>query len=390
MNKKLNILFLSSWYPNKVTPKNGNFVQKHAEAVANHSNVSCLHAVSRNQDNLFEIEETASNGVYEVIIYYQKISNNIPLLASYQKLKRQQDAYKKGYQIITSKIENIDLIHLNVIFPAGIFALYLNKKNNIPFVVSEHWTAYLKNDPTKISTLEKYFIKKITKKSAYICPVSEDLKIAMIDFGIKNNYQVIPNVVDTSIFKFSSKQKNNEKTKFLHVSNLKDEHKNITGILNTIKKLSEIRNDFTLLITGDGDFGEYQKKALEIDIPQGIIEFGGDKTTLEIAELMNKSDFFLLFSNYESFSVVIAEAWVSGLPVITSKCGGLTNQVTQENGVQVTPKNELELLEKLNLILSEKDRYSSEKIAQQAKEKYSYETVSAQFLNLYKTVLDIE
>jgi hypothetical protein len=33
-DNKLNILFLSGWYPNRVLPTLGNFVQKHAEAVA--------------------------------------------------------------------------------------------------------------------------------------------------------------------------------------------------------------------------------------------------------------------------------------------------------------------------------------------------------------------
>ncbi|MGB0886938.1 MAG: glycosyltransferase family 4 protein [Vicingaceae bacterium] len=390
MDKKLNILLLASWYPNTILPNNGNFIQKHAQAIAQNCNVTCLHAISRNQKNIFEIEINTANGFDEVVVYYKKIENNTPIIGALQKLKRQQKAYQKGYHKIISKTKKIDLVHLNVIFPAGLFALQLKKKLNIPFIITEHWTAFLKNNPIKISSVEKYYIKKIAKAAAFICPVSEDLKKAMIKFGINNNYKIIPNVVDTSIFKFSKERKNNDTKRLLHISNLKDEHKNITGILNTIKKLSEIRSDFTLLIAGDGDFEAFKKKAINMNIPQGIIEFEGEKTTTEIAELMNQSDYFLLFSNYESFSVVIAESWLTGLPVITSKCGGLTNQITKENGVQVAIKNEAELLEKINVILSKKNIFDNKLIAQKAKEKYSYQTVSAQFLTLYNTVLKIE
>ena len=68
MNKKLNILFLASWYPNKVTTKNGNFIQKHAEAVAAHSNVFALHIIARKQTEDFVIETELINNVSETIV----------------------------------------------------------------------------------------------------------------------------------------------------------------------------------------------------------------------------------------------------------------------------------------------------------------------------------
>ena len=55
-NKKLNILFLSSWYPNRVLPTLGNFVQKHAEAVALYEHVIALYVCSdANNKQKFEV-----------------------------------------------------------------------------------------------------------------------------------------------------------------------------------------------------------------------------------------------------------------------------------------------------------------------------------------------
>ncbi|MBC7555687.1 MAG: hypothetical protein H7195_01860, partial [Chryseobacterium sp.] len=42
---KHKILFISAWFPNKLEPTNGNFVQRHAEASALYNNVEILHAV---------------------------------------------------------------------------------------------------------------------------------------------------------------------------------------------------------------------------------------------------------------------------------------------------------------------------------------------------------
>ena len=45
MSKKLHILFLSSWYPSRVSYTNGYFVQKHAEAIASQHKVSVIFAI---------------------------------------------------------------------------------------------------------------------------------------------------------------------------------------------------------------------------------------------------------------------------------------------------------------------------------------------------------
>lgn len=386
MNKKYNILFISSWYPNKTSPQAGNFVQKHAHAVAQFCNVFVLHAVSRTQKEKIEIEQNSFNGVLEIIVYYQKVTSKVPLLSKLKKYKAHIFAYKKGLRIILEQCKKIDLIHLNITFPAGLFALHLKNKLKTPFVITEHWTAFLKTDPTKINFYEKYFIKKIVKRAEAICPVSEDLKNAMVNFGINHNYQVIPNVVNTSIFKTTPQK--NDKIRILHLSNLKDEHKNITGILNVVKKLSQHRNDFKVTIAGNGDVKKFREKAMTLNIPKEVLCFEGEKTTEEVAELMNKNDIFLLFSNYENLPCVIAEALVMGLPTIATNVGGIAEMINEENGVLVQPKNEAELFQKLNELINNIKKYNKSIISNQAQEKYSWETVGKAYLSIYESILN--
>ena len=40
------MLFLASWYPNRVIPGNGIFIRKHTEAVALIQNVYVLHIIT--------------------------------------------------------------------------------------------------------------------------------------------------------------------------------------------------------------------------------------------------------------------------------------------------------------------------------------------------------
>jgi len=386
-NNKLNILFLASWYPNSKSTLAGNFIQQHAIAVSKHVNVAVIHTVAIKDHEKNHITKEWNNNVFEVIVYYNKANSAIPILSNYQKTKNRKVAHIKGYEIALQEIGSFNLVHLNVIYPAGLFALYLNKKYNLPYILTEHWTAFQKQKKEPFSFIEKYFIKKISRQAKIICPVSNHLKETMQQFGIKNKFQVIPNAVNTGIFNYNPIKKVNKKCRILHISNLKNEHKNITGILNTIKKLSEKRSDFIITIAGDGNIEKYKKMAISLGIPDEIIQFEGRKTLEEIAETINKNDLFLLFSNYETFSVVIAEAQVCGLPIISSKCGGLTNEIALEDGVQVPINDERELCNQLNYLIDTLGKYDNIKIAKKAAKKYSYESVGQQFFELYNTIL---
>ena len=43
MNKKIKVLFISSWFPNRIHPANGDFVERHAQAAALYNEVAVLY-----------------------------------------------------------------------------------------------------------------------------------------------------------------------------------------------------------------------------------------------------------------------------------------------------------------------------------------------------------
>lgn len=383
---KLSILFLSSWYPNEVLTQNGNFVQQHARAVSLFCNVAVLHVQSKNQNDEFKISKTYREGVYEVIVYYKKI-NSSSFVSSFFKKKNQHKAFIEGYSEILKEFKNIDLVHLNIILPAGIFALFLKKKYNIPFIITEHSTVFLDSNPFKYSFVEKYFVKKITKNANFICPVSIDLKNALVKHNVNGRFVVIPNVVNTKIFYFV---KNNqiEKIKILHVSTLNNEHKNINGILNVIKELSILRNDFIFQVIGDNSIEDITNHAESIKLEKSLYKFHTQKPLEEIAKAMQSSNLFIMFSNYENLPCVISESLVSGVPVLASDVGGINEMISERNGILVAAKNENELLKSLIRLLNNLSDYEGANIAEEAISKYSYENVGAQYLELYKKTLE--
>ncbi len=385
--KKRNILFLPSWYPDKMKPFNGNFIQKHAHCVSSVCNVALIYVTAADQNESTAIVENSEKGFFELIINYRKHKGNVPLISAGIKYYKRKRAFIKGYHYLLKNWGKPDLVHLNVFYPAGVFAKYLKKKFGIPFLVTEHWTKFLPLSNDHFTFPEKYIIKSINADASFICPVSENLKNEMIRFGLNNTYSVIPNVVNPSVFYPSENEKHPSMLRFLHVSHLEDRHKNISGLIQTFKKLSLLRSDFSLSIIGNRNIEETRELASGLKFPEGLVSIHGSKSESEIAECMRSSDVFVLFSNYENLPCVIAEALMTGLPVISTNVGGIAEMLDESNGILIHPGDEEALLKSLNQMITKHGNYDKKAISERAQKRYSSAEVAHQYHEVYEKIL---
>ncbi|HEX8515908.1 MAG TPA: glycosyltransferase [Bacteroidia bacterium] len=389
--QKLKILFLSGWYPNRVLPTLGNFVQKHAEAVALNSEVTALNVwPDATCKGLFEITEQRINNVLTINVYYKKVNSRIPLISSFQKLSRLKKAYTIGIRAAFERSGQPDIVHHNILYPSGFAAWCINKEYKVPYIICEHSTAYLPSKNIHRSLNERMLSGIIAKSASFICPVSVDLRNAMISKGIRGNYQVVYNVVDTKVFYPPAERPSTGKTRFLHISTLDDSHKNISGMLRAIAELSNLRNDFECVFAGDGDTAPHVELAAALGIYNTFVFFEGTKTTVKVAEMMRKSDCFLMFSNYENLPVVIIEAFASGLPVISSRAGGIHEHLSHDKGILVDVKDEKALTAAMDKMITgiKGGIFSRKTLADYAGENFSYEKVSERFHQLYHRTLE--
>lgn len=387
---KKNILFLSSWYPNRVKPTLGNFVQKHAEACNRYNHVVALFVCS---DQLtadkYEVVETTINGVPTIHVYYRRVAHNIPLIAPAQKAFRYLRAHQLGLKTVRRQLPKIDLVHHNIVFPAGIIAWYLKKFKGIPYIITENWTGYLPAKRVKLSWLEYRLSKMIADTANCITPVSMDLETAMKELKLGKQFEIIYNVTDTDLFHPRNEDPAPAKIRFLHVSTLDDAHKNISGMLRVVQKLAQERTDFEVWFVGDGDIAPHQKTAEKLGILNKFAFFDGSKTTAEVAQLMQGANCFLLFSNYENLPCVMVEALASGLPIVSSTAGGIPEHVTSDLGYLVAPLDEANLLRSMNAAITKikAQGFDSKFLSNYANQHFSYESVGKQFDQLYNKIL---
>lgn len=380
------VLFLPSWYPSRVNPTNGNFIRSYAETISSFADTDVLFVISDNSTKDIELIQSSNEKktVRETIIYYSKTSTS--LLSGLFKIWKYLKLLSLGYNKIYHKNHHPDLVHVQVTFPAGLFALWLKKKKGISYIVTEHWSGYYPEDGRYRGLLMKYFTRKIIENASCVTTVSSSLAQEMKNHGLNADYTVISNVVNTSIFKPSNNILSKDMKQLIHISGL-DPEKNMDGILHVIAKLSEKRNDFQLLVVCDSDNKErYAALASELNLLNTFVFFTGRKEPDEIAELFNQSVALVMFSKFETMSIVMAEAWACGKPVITTKVGGVTEYVNDSRGRLVSSGNEKELEYEINWMLDNFNSYQMDDIRKYAVENFSSEIIASKFESVYNNI----
>ncbi|MDM1556529.1 MULTISPECIES: glycosyltransferase [Chryseobacterium] len=375
--KRKKILFISSWFPNKLEPTNGNFVQRHAEAVSLSCDVEILHAIGNfDQEELYVNDDKMINGIRTLIIYYKNSQN--PL----QNFLRRMRAYVKGF----AKLNRPDLVHANVLHNNMLFAVYLKKKYKIPFVVTEHWTALQKQNLSMTSGSIKRIARYIAKHAGYILPVSYNLKDSLKQLGIITPMKVISNVVDTDVFTLSPKTEKSDHVKFLHVSSLIP-RKRPKDIINAVYLLHQNGFQVSLEIGGDGDSASLVALVKSLSAEEYIQVFDAISYA-EVAEKMQHSDYFILFSENETQGCVILESYACGKPVISTMVGGAAEFIIEGLGIGIEKDNTDQLYEVLEKICRQEYTFKSEsEIRNFSVDGYSQSSISEQFSAVYDEVL---
>jgi Glycosyltransferase len=383
LSNTLHILFLASWYPNPEEPQDGNFIERHAQAVGLKAKVAALYVHSLASAKDFKIEIKENKQITECRVFYPKTKR----YQIFQKLANYQKAHRIGYEVLEEKFGHFDVCHLNVFYPAGIFALYLKKKFQLPIIITEHWTKFLSINPTSFNLHEKYIISRVGQEASMICPVSHDLKNAIQEFVSHDRYQVIPNVVDTRLFKIKPPRSKDTPIRILHISTLNDSHKNTSGMLRVLAKLFKERTDCTATFIGNHYGDHFIEMANELGIAQERLTILPEIPLTSIATKLVEHDLFLLFSNYENLPCVISEALVSGLPIIASDVGGVREMVNPKNGRLVPAGDEKALKIALHDVLDHIDIFDPIAISEAAKRRYGFESVGKAYFNLYQNIV---
>ncbi len=341
MSDRLHVLFLNSWYPSRVLPTNGDFIQRHAEAVATRYRVSCIHAITDpDLKGGVKITDDIIAGVRTIIAYIPPVAN--PLIKSYR--------FISAYRRMMTMVGGFDIIHVHRTFPAGVGAYLLRLLKGIPYIITEHWTGYRPGSRHALTSSERFWARRIIKRAFRVCPVSKDLALSMQQLGFKGEYESVPNVVKTDLFNIRGKTAGSASFEILHVSSLIDEHKNITGLLHGVAPFLAKYPNARLTIIGDRP-ERYAPQIQSLELAPTRIRLIDQMPQEQLAEYMRSADVFVLFSREENLPCVILESFASGTPVVSSDVGGIKEYFPDNFGRLVPSGDQVALFTALEEVI---------------------------------------
>lgn len=285
---------------------------------------------------------------------------------------------KKIYKKIIKDGHKIDLIHAHSYMPAGIAAVRLGKEKDIPVVITEHSSEIIQQNMTQ--KRKEYFKVVVSSANEFIC-VSNALKRSAQVLTDNVKYPiVIPNAVN-KIFKFE-KPGNYETFTFISIGNLVPSKRfdlTIEAFALAFKGNTKVR----LEIVGVGPIKEKLEGLVR---QQGIkeqVDFLGRIPREQVAMELQKSNVFVLPSDYETFGVVYIEAMACGLPVIGTKNGGAEDIISENNGYLIEKNNVGQLAQAMQSAYENYENYDRARIAEECQKRFGEKHIVDQILKIY-------
>jgi glycosyltransferase involved in cell wall biosynthesis len=228
------------------------------------------------------------------------------------------------------------------------------------------------------------------QQSAFHIAVSRVVHDEIAHFtGETEKLRIIPNGVDCSIFTLANGSTRPKKNQILFVGVIRPV-KGVDILLKALRLLANRGRHEKLLLVGESFYTAYRKeydrvRQLASDLGLGDrVEFVGGKPVADLVRHMQESTVLVLPSRKESLGMVLAEALACGTPVVATRCGGPEEIVNDQVGALVPPENPEALASAIERVIDGRDRYNAADLRSYALERFSWQQITAQYLDLYR------
>jgi glycosyltransferase involved in cell wall biosynthesis len=359
----IHILYLSSWYPNEHQPHVGNFVRRQAQLLAKSHMITVIHTVAHADEKALRMEKTTTGNLTEYIVYHKRVKT----------LLGKRSAQRKALCLAMEELEQVDLLLTQILLPKGLQFIDARKNFDCPWIHIEQGSYFRSEVRQKWSLGQKLIVRRTAKHINLLLAVSDFLRKDLKQVFPKHKIELISNHVDIERFCIKPKASVGI-TKFLHVSTLDEATKNPRGIFDACKRLQEQgMTNFSLQIISDEPTEKWENYCKETSISD-LVKFDGPKKWEELPNFYHEADAFILNSIYETFSIVVAESWATGTPVISTPVGIAFN-LPEALGLQTEINNTESVATAMSNIINHEQTFDA-KVIRDAAANYSESAVN--------------
>lgn len=408
--KKPRICLVTNWYPSAENPYRGLFFREQAIAVEKGFDFLVLNYTEkikkkpRKTINIIENSKESNIIEYKIDVYLpicvfildkietfkrKTIKKNGEVGVGKYYSKTRIKCLKKIWKKILNKLsEKFDALYC---VDAQNEAMTLNIISQItckPYVVSEHapfpWPGTVIAD----------YQKKAIENADRILAISYDKIRQMQLQNIKlQNVSYIGNLVDENQFVSVDRKENDVKTLLIVAAN--SFYKNYDLFIDIINELSRITDtDFKVMIVGYASNKGYSKEP-EIFEKKIMNSSFANKVELipevphsEISKVYNRADAFIMTSIQEGQPVSAMEAACCGLPIFSTRCGGVEDYVTDEIGRIYNMMDVESFANGLKDFIEGRITFNSEIIRNKIISEFGKEAFETNFTNVFNDVIN--
>jgi len=390
LQEQHHILVIPSWYPAFEGDVGGSFFREQALALQNVGcKVGVIYPQISSAKSLFKknrkkgLEVSLDEGMPTYRYHFINSSPKINSLTRKVWVKYGE----KLYLNYVEKYGKPDIIHVHSMLNAGFLALILKQKYNIPFVITEHSSAFARNLISK-STINK--LKPVVFNADRCVAVSNEFKLLLNNTFSLNKWSYIPNIVSNKFLNYNlndtSLVNENKAFTFINVC-LLGSNKKVDLLLRAFALVQQKTPNVKLVVGGAGpELDNLIELAKTLKVSNKV-KFLGALSREEVLEQVSLANAFVLSSEYETFGVVLVEALALGKPIVATKCGGPESIISPEVGLLVNKNNENELAEGMISLYEDYPQFNEQDIRDYCKKRFSENAVVNSLIQIYREIL---
>ncbi|SFG63937.1 Glycosyltransferase involved in cell wall bisynthesis [Algoriphagus hitonicola] len=298
-------------------------------------------------------------------------------------------AVKKAKKYFSVNNLKFNLIHAQSLIDSGVFAFYLKRKLGIPYIITEHAQINM----TGISVRRHKFLQSVLNQANKRMVVSHHKIAQYASNRLYGDFEVIGNMVDESNFCYRGNKNKSEIFRIITVgayTPIKDQ----ATLLKALQLLDGLPLPIPMEFHWAGFNGWMPGKDVEVNkiidlhnFQQIKVKLSGKLNRKEIAEAYRESDLFIFSSLAEGMPLAVMEALACGLPVITTRWGGVEEIIHSDNGRIVELKDYCIMSKEILQVANTPDIFVREKIAASAIQQFGSKAFKEKIASIYKNVL---
>lgn len=383
-NHSCDVLHLAAWYPTASEPWRTPFIPAHFHTAAQQGRHELIHVEVLHRQGLPRLAwgQHPHGERYRLLTLPTTQARLVELATLLLLLAVRLELGKRWW----------DGVHVHIAWPLLRFPRLFMALFGRQVLIGEHWTAFRFRFHLPEGSRGHRRMAGMFGQQLPVTTVTRTLAFDIQSFAAPHRFPVhiIANVVDPAIFHpyRQAPTETNLKTsryhpfRFLMVATWRPIKQPLL-VLQACQQLMAQGCALQLRIVGLGDQLPQMRSLANLPPLAGHVDFLGALSKAEIAEEMRQADALLHPSNYETFSVVCAEAISCGTPVLVSELEAVAEFIDASNGMLV-PNTVEAWRQAIREFCAHPQRWQSKVIASAAHARFSPSVVGQQFRDLYR------